>query len=64
MSRESMPGVPPGAGVVSFLAPFPFGCPECGRLLAEKFTLERYTAEIMKLYNGVIAEKQKELTGR
>ena len=34
------------------------------RLLAEKFAFKRYTAEIMKLYNGVIAEKHKESPGR
>ncbi len=34
------------------------------RSLAEKFTFKRYTDEIMKLYNGVIAEQKKERTGR
>jgi len=29
------------------------------RSLAEKFTFRRYTEEIMKLYNGVIAQKKK-----
>lgn len=34
------------------------------RSLAEKFTFKRYTDEIMKLYNGVIAEQKKKRPGR
>jgi UDP-glucose:(heptosyl)LPS alpha-1,3-glucosyltransferase len=34
------------------------------RSLAEKFTFKRYTEQIMKLYNGVIAEQMKESPGR